>query len=349
LKLKPWLLFTFSGLLLSLMVGLLSIPSSQHGTIGTGVPLHTLPAELITMAVAFMIGSTYVLRGNSNPVLLADLLLALSLIHTSVCLIAVLNLYPTLFPIIDSAYYKDGNAVSRPEITTDQTRQVIYLFVCLCVMFTRRSTFRLALAALTSLGIAIVLAKVQSRWGSIIFLLAIVIALLMGLYYGKTSKTTAIFGLLILLIIGIWKSELIASTFSDLTWRFQQIDSNYGGRSSSILYLFEKLFDPAFWIPRGYSEFYNLYGAAPHSFPTMIYLNAGLFGLLCYAALTLVPLFQLLGLVLARKATAFERIGFFCGSIVFLLLMTQPVITHEIFWLYAGLVAGILSKRATHN
>ena len=76
----------------------------------------------------------------------------------------------------------------------------------------------------------------------------------------------------------------------------------------------------------------------------MVYLNAGLLGLICYLILIIVPLSILFKKIVKRTANEYERIGFFCGSFTFLLSLTQPVINHEIFWLMAGLTAGALSR-----
>lgn len=343
-KIKTWLLLCFSGLLLFLLLGYFIIEVPTQTLTSNNVPFKILPTDLLTMAIAFLIGSIWVMRKNVSAKLVTDVFLALATIHAVVCIFALLKLAPSVFPLIDAVYYSKGAPVSRPEITTDQTRQILYLFVCLCVVFTQKSLTRVTLALITTLMVIYIITKVQSRWSTVVFILFILIAYLMALYYRTLSMRSLLAGIAVGALVILWNIEEIVAFTGSLLWRFQQIDSSYGGRMESILYLLEKLGDPAYWIPHGYNEFFQLYGSAPHSFPTMVYLNAGLPGLLFYLIFILTPLAILLNKVIRGTANKLERTGFFCGSFTFFLSITQPVINHEIFWLMAGVTAGVLSR-----
>lgn len=344
-KLKKWTLLAFTGLLISLLIGYFTIEKPSQLILNSKTPFQILPSDLLKMIVAFFIGALWISRPNINGKFTSDLFLLISLIHTLVCLIAVLKISPSLFPVVDKPYFRDGRLISRPEITTDQTRQALYLFMNLCVIFTQRSNIKRLIAVIVSVGIVFIISKVQSRWSSLLFAVFFILSFLMAIQYKKISFATLLTWAFVGVAIIFWKSDSILVYLEDLIWRFKQVDSSYGGRLISIVYLSEKIIDPNFWIPHGFNEFFKIHGAAPHSFPTMVYLNGGLLGLFCYISLTYIPLYILLKKVIKRKATEIEQIAFFCGSFAVLLSITQPVIHHEIFWLIQGLVIGSYNRK----
>lgn len=345
-KIKPWILIASLLLLLSLLIGTVTIdiPASIWLSNNEGLT-KVKAADIVTMSAAFFIGLIWTLRQNNNAYIAADILLFVTAGHALISIIALLKLYPSIFPIIDMPYFKNGIMISRPEITTDQTRQSLYLFACLCVVFIRKSYIRLIISLAVSLMVIYIILKVQSRWSAILFAIYILLAYLLSLRYKTQTKSTIILLVLIGVILTVTNLNDIIALAQDIIWRFGEVDSGYGGRLISILYLFDKLADPSYWLPQGYANFYNKYKQAPHSFPTMIYLNAGLVGLICYFIVAVVPIIILFQKVLNNTATGIHKICFFMSSYAFLLLMTQPVITHEIFWLITGLAAGAVSRK----
>jgi len=344
LKIKIWILGCFFGLIISLLIGYFTIHNPAAIMMNNKVAFKILPTDLITMTTAFLIGSIWILRTNISSKLITDHFLALSAFHALICLLALLKISPSIFPLIDAVYYNNGVPVSRPEITTDQTRQALYLLVSLCVVFTQKSLSRNIISLAILLITIFIITKVQSRMSTIVVSLFTIIAYLMAIRFKVISMKMLFAGLSLVVLVILWKIGAIINFLANLIWRFQQVDDSYGGRAGSIMYLFEKLAEPSYWIPTSYNEFFQQHGAAPHSFHTMVYLNAGLLGLICYLILIIVPLSILFKKILKRTATDYERIGFFCGSFTFLLSLTQPVINHEIFWLMAGLTAGALSR-----
>lgn len=343
LKLKSWAIASFAGFLLSLLVGVLTITTGPH--IHTDALWTMGPFDLISITVAFLIGAIFTVRQPPDAEQYADLLLVVAALHAVVCIVALLHLAPDWFPLIDSPYWRDGKPVSRPEITTDQTRQVLYLFFCLAVVFTRNSVPRLLAALLVALAIVFITFKVQSRLTTILFPAQAAAAFLIAVWYRKQSPVF----LIVLGVIGLGLCLPFADTIlgfaQDVMWRFTQLDGSYGGRARAISYLADKILDPYFWIPQGTRDFYSQFGGAPHSFPTMVYLSGGLLGLVFYAGVVVVPLAILFKRVVLRTADGVDRIAFFCTSYAFVLLMTQPVINHEIFWIFAGMAVGALGDR----
>lgn len=337
-------LLAYGGFILSLLVGYftIKIPTAFISTME--VPFSILPTDVLKMTLAFLIGAIWISRPNIDAKFVTNIFLILTAFHASVCVIALLKIYPSAFPIIDMPYFKNGHKVSRPEITTDQTRQVLYLFMCLCVVFIQRSLIKKSIALLITIAIVFILAKVQSRSASLLFSFFFVVAFGLAIRYKKTSIAALIVGMVLAVILVIIKWEFILDSLSDLIWRFQQVDSTYGGRGLSNLYLIEKLYDFNYWVPMGYNDFFKKYGQAPHSFITMIYLNSGLIGFICYLLVAIPPLFILSKKVLLGNATQKEQIGFFCYLNAFSLSLTQPVIHHQIFWLLFGLGIGSISK-----
>ncbi|MCW0220235.1 MAG: hypothetical protein OJI67_18055 [Prosthecobacter sp.] len=332
----------FFGLVFCLGFGAATVP---HPGTAVSTQLDAMQMkDLVTVSTAYLIGAMCALKLRDDGHLLSGTFLALTAVHAIVCIIALSSIAPDLFPVLDKPYYNDGRLVSRPEITTDQTRQVFYLFGCLFTIFTSKSLLRLLISVGICIAIAFIVAKVQSRWGALTFALFAAFAYFLGLFYGVQRRVSVLGVIAVGAITITWFHAAITAFLGDLLWRFAQVDLNLGGRAPSILYLFEKLADPSYWLPKGYGEFYAIYGAAPHSFPTMIYLYGGIIGLMLYGILLVGPLWQLGKLVFSRRADSIQRIAFFSSSFAFALLMTQPVISHEIFWLFTGFSVGVICR-----
>jgi hypothetical protein len=339
-RIRPLYMILFAAMVVGLLLGLLAIevPRSFRPE-----GLYTFDlSDIVAMTVAFAIGVIGVVKQDDDGVFLADLLLVLAVIHLVVCLLALWRINPALFPIVDSPYWRGGRAISRPEITTDQTRQVLYLIPGLCVLFVNGTVLRTIAAILVAAGMTYVTFKVQSRGGVALLAVVIPLAIVIGLRYRVQRPKVAILLLLAGLALVLSQVDLILQFAADVLWRIDQLDSSYGGRLASITYLFEKVVEPAFWLPHGYGDFYSRYGGAPHSFPTMFYLMGGVLSLCAYLLLVGMPLWLLAKRVSQRHGTGLQRICFFLGLTAFALELTQPVITHGIFWVIAGATVGAL-------
>lgn len=338
-----WALLAMAGLIAGLTVGVFSI-QIPGSLVPQGLAKMSL-SDIVAMSLAFALGVIWVGRQGADAKWPADVLLGASIVHAAVCLAALSGAAPDAFPIIDSPYWRDGRWVSRPEITTDQTRQVLYFIPALAVVFIRSGVVRLTLALLTAVVAAYVVFQVQSRGGLLIMALFVPMACALGVRYRvQRPMLTAVVA--VVLAIGVLTQvDRIAAAAADTLWRFDQLDQGYGGRLVSIAYLFEKVVDPGFWVPRGYSEFLAAYGNAPHSFPTMVFLMGGILSLITYVPLVVLPLWVLGRRVIRRGASGVERLAFFLGSVSLAVQLTQPVIAHEFFWLMLGVTIGALGVR----
>lgn len=348
LQIRSWLLISFIGLIIFLAIGALVIDTPSQYLQIRGLNKVGL-LDLISTSAAFIIGAVISIRHKNNGQFISDLFLIICLLHAIVCLIALLKIYPYFFPVIDKPYWKGGIPISRPEITTDQTRQILYLIPALCTIFISSSKTKLILSLFVAVSVLYIIAKVQSRWSIVIFTFFLFLSLYFGFRNKKQSILTLFLVFIAACILVIYKIDAFINIASNLIWRFGELGSSYGGRLIAIQYLFEKLGDVSYWIPQGYAEFFKKYNGAPHSFPTMIYLNGGLMALIFYIILVVSPLFILFKRIIRKTANAMDLIAFYCGSFAFMLLMTQPVITHEIFWLISGVVVGAVSVKASTN
>lgn len=344
---RPLYVILFATMLAGLLLGVLSIKVPT--TFGPEGLYSFSMSQIIAMTVAFVIGMIAIVKQEDDGRFLAELLVVLAGLHLIVCLLALWRVSPALFPIIDSPYWRAGRAISRPEITTDQTRQVLYLLPGLCVLFINGTLVRTIFGMVVAAGALYVAFKVQSRGGFALLAVAIPLAMLIGLRYRIQRPKLVIPVVILVAGLVVSQVDVILRVAADVLWRVQQLDGTYGGRLASITYLFEKVGDPAFWLPQGYGDFYSRYGAAPHSFPTMFYLMGGLLSLGAYLLLVGIPLWVLGKRVIQRQATGLQRICFFLGLCAFALQLTQPVVTHAIFWVIAGATVGALRSGAVRR
>lgn len=338
--------FAFLILLFSLFVGTFTAENSKsffQPNLSSGLTIKSLT----TMLVAFLIGAAWAAEARRTAEQIASVLVAVTGIHALVCLLAITGFSADFFPVVDSPYYKDGKLISRPEITTDQTRQVLYLFAGTTALFLSRNAIKILISLFVIVGIAITVAHVQSRWSTVLFS-AFLVWIYLAAIYLRRQRYAVIYGSIFLWMVlaAIFHTQLLHAA-SNLIWRFTEMDSSYGGRLTAVNYLFEKLLDVSYWIPRGDQDFAKTFGALPHSFPTMIYLNGGLFGLVSYLIAIFVPLALLFRDFFRKKITAIGLTALSCGGFSLAMQLTQPVVSHEIFWLMAGLVIGSLRHRPT--
>jgi len=332
------------GLVSALAIGAVTIDYPEIAGL-TGIR----PRDLASISIAYLVGFCLLYHHFQNPNPLASMLLVIGSCYAIVCALAVFEVNPGLFPMIDKEYYRNGIPVSRPEITTDQTRQVLYLFVAGAVLLVSPSLVKKLLWVACSLITAIVLTRVQSRWGSLVFGFSTLILIFMSLRLQTLSRKAILALLLLTGAGGLVYSQQLLDQASDLIWRFSAIDSSYGGRLVAIDYLLIKLADPTYWIPTGYKDFFSTYGAAPHSFPTMIYLSGGIVGFVCFLRVLIWPTVRL-GIYFLRGKTQNREavyLAFYLSSASILMQLTQPVITLEIFWFFGGLAAGATSRLVT--
>ena len=202
---------------------------------------------------------------------------------------------------------------------------------------------------LAAIGTIYILSKLQTRSGIIVYGTVLLMTLIAPVWKPELGwkKTIAIPILGGVVAIAAW--PLIEHQAAALIYRFHDDTLASGnGRVGGTLYVFQHIFDPYWWIPRGPEEFIKLFGGLPHSNLTGIYLDGGLLGLLAWAMLVLRPVAQMTFLFFKRHLDSAGVMVLIAASAVVLLQLTLYNTTMDQVWLWAGAVAGGLSRiRAT--
>lgn len=327
-------------LLLCLLIGVFTVAKGSAPIFVPGQRSVFSLTDVASISSAVVLGAIWTSRVSGASKLYWLGLSLLGTLHIAVCFVAIQKWLPSMFPVLDSPYMRDGNLVSRVEISTDQTRQALYLlFGIMGALANRR--FIVFLVSLTSCAVTIyVIGVVQSRSSTVIA--GLVMTFWFFTIVRFRSQNLLRLALILPVVFWVLYSQLDALTqfFGDLMFRFERLDSSFGGRATAIQYLFNKLADPAYWVPQGDSDFYSRFKASPHSFPTMVYLFGGLIGILVYPIAIVFPLASLGSRIISGSATVTQQIVFLLGIASFLFQITQPVLAQEIFWLIAGMVIG---------
>lgn len=300
--------------------------------------------KLAGIPIYFMAGYVFC-RWVKNPAVTQSVFLVVGALYVVTCIIALMRIWPAAFPVVDAYVLRDGGLVLRPEIMTDQNFQVLYLVpVALgLIMATNRITG--IVFGLLVIGAAYVLAQVGSRSGILVFGGLLLIGLIACIPNPSLGRRKAlgipILGVLLIFLflpVLIEKASLLLFRFSDTG-----VDGALG-RLRSTTYLFEKILQPSWWVPRGVEEFQKMHGDLPHSTMTASFLDGGLPGLILWCLLILRPAI-LLGRKIIRGGMDSVAAAVACGGIAVLVLQfSLYAITVSQVWVWSGCVIGVLER-----
>lgn len=308
------------------------------------VTIHRF-SEIINSLSVFFVGY-YCFRWWSDEATYARLFLLVGGAYVIVCLLALLKVAPSVFPIINAIWSFEGRLEYRPEVMTDQNFQIFYLFPIVLVLALPYRFFRFGVAFLGTFGAVYVLAMLQTRSGFLILMVSILLCILAPIWTAHLGRQkTFILPILVFLIV-VANLDWILNVGELLITRFTRtgMDTGYG-RVLSTLYLFEHLLDPSWWIPRGYEEFKTLYrGTVPHSNITAMFLEGGIFGLYMWIVVFLLPLMSLMRMFFRRQLDPLATIVLLAGinSMAVQLSLNVPFFKQP--WLWAGAVVGTLFR-----
>ena len=302
--------------------------------------------EIASAILAFLVGFGF-FKNNDNENMVARLFIYITIAYVIVCLLALSRHMPSIFPVIDQIWSQNGILQRRPEVTTDQNFQVFYLFPAALLLSLPFKLKRFTLNILVVVGSLLVLAKLQTRSGTLIFLGAIFLSLISPLFVkslGRKKLTT-------LPILGFFAVvaaiPIIISSADLLIYRFFHTDYRTGlGRLYSFLYIFEHAWDPTWWLPQGNESYIIATGNKPHSNITAAFLEGGILGLLSWIALVLLPVFRLSKRFLFGRLTNFAVIGFIGCVTMFVTQLSLNVPMVDQVWLWSGAAIGLLENRA---
>jgi hypothetical protein len=293
---------------------------------------------------AFLVGF-FALRWASNEDLYIRVLLAVGTVYVMICVVALLELAPSLFPIINAKWSSGGVLHLRPEITTDQNFQIFYLFpVVLGFVLPHRFWQTLGIYLLVAGGL-FVLVRLQTMSGVLAFGSLIVMTFAVLLRNRTLSARAVLVQVAFMGVILYAGFDVLNAIAQLLILRFQGgfADEGYG-RLLPTIYLLEHVFDLSYWIPRGYREYEMLFRDFPHSTATAMFLEGGILALYMWVVVFVLPLYWLIRLYLRRQLDRIGTAVMLAGCISFVLQMTLNIPFHEHIWFWAGAVLGTLCR-----
>lgn len=322
---------------LGLTAGTLTIPNTGIGRL----------FEVAGALVAFITGYMFS-RWAKDEDQAAKPLLLIGLLYTAVCVIAVSKLMPQYFPIITKLWAFNGELIERPEVTTDQNFQIFYLIPGIIVFALPFKKIRFILSSLVILGSLYTLAVLQTRSGLLVAIGLIALITLAPIWSRNLGKWKIYLIPAISLVVAVLFLPKILSLASAIIIRFTETDYSTGlGRLHSFLYLFDKIYNPLWWLPQGNEEFKQLTGNIPHANPTAMFLEGGILALVAWIALVISPLIKLSFLFIKSRLDNTSIMLYFGGLGVFITQLTLNVPLMDQIWLWAGVTNGLLARAGT--
>lgn len=300
--------------------------------------------QIAGVIVYFLCGYIFS-RWTRDHKVVQDTFLVIGTLYVSVCVVALLKIWPVWFPVIEALWAKGVVIETRPEIMTDQNFQIFYL-IPVAVGLLMPLSFRKAIFfGILTLGSLYTLAQLQTRSGALVFGFCLTIGLFATIRNKDMGQTKAIVAPMLGIIAALAALPIIIKAADLLIYRFT--DHGYRtamGRIESITFLIEKIIDPTWWLPRGNEEFVATHGNIPHSNITAYYLEGGLFGLIFWLLLVVIPALYLLTKMVKGGLDAVSA-SITCGVVsVLLLQMTLNVPAHSQVWLWAGAGIGVIDR-----
>jgi O-antigen ligase len=277
---------------------------------------------------------------------LSMILISLSLLYVAICVVALRTIDPAHFPVTVNYWNMNGVGQARPtKITADANMQFYYLFPAALTLVLPSRLIRTSVAILAAIGTLYILSKMQTRSGVIIFGLVLLMTLAAPIWKRDLGRKKTIIAPIFGLVAAIIAWPIFESLAGALIYRFHDETMASGnGRVGSTLYVFQHLFDPYWWVPRGPDEFLKSFGGLPHSNLTGIYLDAGLLGLLAWIMLVLRPVVKMTSLFFKGRLDSAGVMVLIAASAVVILQLTLYNTTMDQVWLWAGALAGALSR-----
>jgi len=268
-------------------------------------------------------------------------------LYIIVCLIALFGLYPSLFPVINAEWSNHGVLELRPEVTTDQNFQVFYLMPLIPLMVINTKFWKsLIILPLIFLGV-IVLMKLQTRSGVMVYITLAIMTWATPLWSKRYNKSKMILLPIVALVVIVVYHNAILNIASLLIARFGESGAEGAaeGRLISITYFFQHIWNPLWWLPRGYSDFMSQHhGDIPHSNITAMLLEAGILGVYMWFMLFLVPPIKLTSYYFKKKLHGIDIMVYLVGISMLVLQLTLNVPFFKQPWLWAGSVVGLLER-----
>ena len=309
--------------------------------------------EIISALLAFIVGYAFI-RWSKDSDEISPIFLGIGLAYSLTCMIALSHILPSLFPVIDKLWSLDGTLINRPEVTTDQNFQIFYLLPGLLVLALPLKKWRLLLSIVCFAGSLYALAKLQTRSGILVCFSVAAMCIFAPIWTKSLGrKKTFVFPIATLIIAAAFL-PLILDYAHEIILRFTKTDFSTGlGRLHSLLYLFENIYKPTWWIPHGNAEMLALTGNKPHSNPTGIFLDGGLLSLVGWFLLFIMPLYRLSRKFFKRQLDNLTTMLLIGGVAFMIIQLSLNVPLMDQIWLMAGAVIAaetrLKQKRHPHE
>jgi hypothetical protein len=300
----------------------------------------------VFLAVCTFFVGYFSMRWTDNDRLYTGVFTFIPLAYVLVCVIALRKIMPHLFPVINAVWSNKGVLELRPEITTDQNFQIFYLFPIVLILALPFRFWRFSVAILGIAGVLYVLAEIQTRSGFLVFAGLAVLAWLAPIWTPSLGKKKLAILPIIFLVLAVLNINTILHVGQLLIIRFTGEGGGTGtARLHSVEYLFRHLFDPTWWIPRGYDEFKSLnQGAIPHSNITAMFLEGGILGLYMWIVVFVVPLIALARMFIKKQLDKLATLVLLGGTAMLVVQLSLNVPFFKQPWLWAGAVVGTLYR-----
>lgn len=267
------------------------------------------------------------------------------IIHVLICLIAILELYPSVFPLEKTLWSANGILEIRPAITTDQNFEILYLLPLIGLFFTSLNTNKFINIILSFILILLtfyILSSLQTRSGILIFLSCFIFCLMLFLL--KSKKVLYFIFIILIFTTTIFILHIKYNIFDLIIYRFTEHNFNTAqGRLHSLLYFFDKIIEPKYWIPQGNLDYMKISnGNIPHSNITAHLMEGGIIGVIVWLSIIIIPSLKVIIRSLKINKTpifiTFAIIS--AGSIAAQLSLNVPFF--DVIWLYSGFCAGLI-------
>ena len=309
--------------------------------------------ELTGALCAFAIGYSY-MRWTDDANSFAKLTIIVCGAYVVVCIIALLQLAPNIFPIVKQAWLYNGDIVDRPYVGINSNFQVFYLFPVVLALLLPYRTLRFWTVLGLTLGGCFVLARLQTRSGILVLVGTMLLCFLAPAWHTRGGRLKAIGVACLLIVIAAVGLAWVLRRNDLLVARFTNTDYRTGyGRLIGFTYLFEHLFDPSWWSPRGNVEFAARYGGTggasvvPHSNITAMFLEGGILGLYMWIVVFAIPLIKLSASFFKKQLDLLATMALIGGVCMMVIELTLNVPFYKQPWLWAGAVVGALYRSRT--
>ncbi len=218
---------------LSFMVGIFTLPQVGY-------------ARLLTLGAAvcaFFIG---VCCANNirNVDRFANVCLFISLAYCLVCMMALLQFFPSVFSVKYALGFRDGVQIIRPEITTDQNFQIFYFLPGILVIALPFRIKRFLLSLLCVLLSFYILTQLKTRSGILVLLGTLMLCIVAPFGSKQLGRKKVIILPVFLGLLTLIFLPLIMGFSTGLWERFTGSYHTFHGRLISIKYLFDHLLSP---------------------------------------------------------------------------------------------------------